>query len=154
MNEAGNSPLYLRQALRFSCTGCGTCCTGSDEYGVFVTGQEIHTIRRTLDIGEAWLRRRYIRREEGGWLLRSDSHGRCVFLRPDKGCRIYAARPVQCRTYPFWPELMRHTKDWRREGQRCEGIGRGPVVAKTVIIRALRQQQQVNLCYERERTEV
>ncbi len=54
-------------------------------------------------------------------------NGRCEFLGNDNRCRIYAVRPRQCRTYPFWPELMTPGA-WRAEAARCEGIGRGGVV--------------------------
>ena len=35
----------------------------------------------------------------------------CVFLKEDpergrKTCSIYPVRPLQCRTWPFWPENL------------------------------------------------
>lgn len=41
-------------------------------------------------------------------------HG-CVFLDPRGQCSIYAVRPVQCRTYPFWPSLVDAQEDWDDE---------------------------------------
>lgn len=30
--------------------------------------------------------------------------------------------PMQCRTYPFWPEPLTSRHDWEAEALRCEGI--------------------------------
>jgi Fe-S-cluster containining protein len=43
----------------------------------------------------------------------------CIFL--DTGtnqCRIYEARPTQCRTYPFWPSIVASVQDWNDECRR------------------------------------
>jgi spermidine synthase len=53
--------------------------------------------------------------------------GACVFLK-GRLCSVYEARPTQCRTYPFWPEVM-SPLGWLRESARCEGIGRQDVPA-------------------------
>jgi hypothetical protein len=35
---------------------------------------------------------------------------------------VYSARPLQCSTYPWWPELL-SSSEWREEGASvCEGI--------------------------------
>ena len=45
----------------------------------------------------------------------------CIFLE-DKLCSIYKVRPVQCATYPWWPELM-DPAAWQQEGKEvCEGF--------------------------------
>jgi Fe-S-cluster containining protein len=72
-------------------------------------------------------------------VLASSADDRCVFLAPEGRCRIYSARPQQCITYPFWPEVLATAKAWRREAKRCEGIGRGAVVPLHVIEDALRR---------------
>jgi hypothetical protein len=41
----------------------------------------------------------------------------CVFLDGEgKMCTIYAARPVQCRTYPYWPSIIDSEAAWSNEG--------------------------------------
>jgi uncharacterized protein len=57
--------------------------------------------------------------------IRIDADGRCSLLGRDMRCRVYAQRPRQCRTYPFWPEVVGSRAAWQREARRCEGIGRG-----------------------------
>lgn len=30
----------------------------------------------------------------------------CIFLQSDNTCSIHQVRPLQCSTYPWWPDLM------------------------------------------------
>ena len=108
---------------RFQCTGCGHCCTGGKSYYVAATRTEQRRIQKFLKIGWAWFRRRYVVRVDAHTEGLTMAGGACAFLDGQR-CRIYAVRPAQCRTYPFWPELA-DPKTWRAESKRCEGIGRG-----------------------------
>lgn len=120
---------YEETSLRFQCTGCGRCCSGDPDYYVFLTPGEADGIRCHLRVSERWFKRRYLRRTSADELvINNQGGGRCVFLDKDNRCRIYTARPLQCRTYPFWPEVARSRTAWRREARRCEGIDQGHVV--------------------------
>ena len=78
-------------------------------------------------------RRAYAKREHGRWTLQEIRTGRgeydCVFLRRDEQgkalCSIYAVRPTQCRTWPFWSENLRSQRAWRAAAKTCPGIERG-----------------------------
>jgi hypothetical protein len=37
-------------------------------------------------------------------------------------------KPVQCRLYPFWPELVENRANWEAERTMCPGIGKGGLV--------------------------
>ncbi|KAJ1430089.1 hypothetical protein B484DRAFT_396069 [Ochromonadaceae sp. CCMP2298] len=40
----------------------------------------------------------------------------CVFLDDDgKRCTVYNARPIQCRTYPWWPNMIANADAWAVE---------------------------------------
>ncbi len=136
----------MSRKLRFECTGCGGCCTGRDnarvEYYVAVTPTERERIRVYLGISPEWFRRRYLMRYEDGQHSLRWKDDRCVFLDGDKRCRIYPVRPVQCRTYPFWPEIVESRVGWRVEGRSCEGIGRGGVVPLAHVRRQFARQQR------------
>ena len=54
------------------------------------------------------------------------------------GGRVYPVRPLQCRTYPFWPEVLASRQAWQREARRCEGINRGRAVPAGRIRRQLK----------------
>lgn len=131
-------PTMAKQSIkqpRFRCTGCGQCCTGDPAtHYVAVSRDEQKRIYRFLGISARQFRRQYLETaaddSEGIRLLDSN---RCPFLQPDQRCRIYSVRPDQCLTYPFWPELVTSQANWEQEQSRCEGIGRGPVLAASEI---------------------
>lgn len=133
-------PYYEQVPLRFRCTGCGRCCTGnSATHYVAVSAREQERIRESLGLTRDWFRRRYLEPlAEGGHGIRLGSDGRCPFLTRDGRCHIYAARPGQCRTYPFWPEVVSTATTWRAEARRCEGIDCGPVIPLSEIRRRIR----------------
>jgi Fe-S-cluster containining protein len=127
-----------RTTLRFTCTGCGDCCTGDPkDYWVETTLAERQRIAKYLGISMQWLRRRYLVREEDSTGIGMQG-GRCTFLEGNR-CRIYAVRPTQCRTYPLWPELLTSNAAWKAEARRCEGIGRGAIIPLAKIRKALTQ---------------
>ena len=57
-------------------------------------------------------------------LRETKKNGDCIFLK-NKRCSIYSARPIQCRTWPFWEENMQ-AKKWNHSLKNfCPGIGKG-----------------------------
>jgi Fe-S-cluster containining protein len=57
--------------------------------------------------------------EATSWLRLSEKENGCILLGDDgKLCSIYEARPVQCRTYPFWPTIMQTKESWDSECRR------------------------------------
>jgi Fe-S-cluster containining protein len=63
--------------------------------------------------------------------------GDCIFWDAKKGCTVYPARPVQCRTWPFWPENVETPEDWTRVRQVCPGSGRGRLYSAQEIIESI-----------------
>ena len=119
------------ETLPFECTGCGKCCqtTGSVwlsptetakaasllriSAGDFIDTYGSHTIcdlDDTNDSAEDEI-------QSATWVrLRDSDQGGCVFLDSEtKFCTIYEARPSQCSTYPFWPNLMESKQAWNSE---------------------------------------
>jgi len=138
-------PLYERRSLCFSCTGCGDCCSTGDDYYVYLTAEEAERIRNYLKLSKGWFRRRYLERlDNGERVAASAADGRCIFLDSSKQCKVYAVRPLQCSTYPFWPELVSTSKAWQAEAARCEGINCG----KAVPVERIRRS--VNACLAQE----
>jgi uncharacterized protein len=89
-----------------------------------------------LGISEDDFHQRYARKVHGRWSLReyrTGAHGyNCVFLdrdsQPGKAiCSLYHARPMQCRTWPFWPENLESVEEWEAVKQRtpCPGMNAG-----------------------------
>ena len=110
---------------------------------VYVSNEEIEKVSDFLGLSRAWFKRRYLLRlPEEGWVLAVSDDETCVFLGADKRCTIYEVRPVQCLSYPYWPEVVLRKSDWKRESRRCEGIGQGKIVSKKKIAALLKQQEK------------
>lgn len=123
-----DSPWYAK-GLCFSCTGCGACCTGSPGY-VWVSEEEIIEIAAFLEITVDDFSRRFLRWVKGKYsLIELPKTYDCVFLK-DKKCQIYSVRPVQCRTFPWWPKHLASSQDWEDLKGYCEGVDpEAPVVS-------------------------
>ena len=117
---------WYASGLRFTCeAGCGLCCTGAPGF-VCVTAEEIADIAARLGLPADLFARRCLRRVYGKVSLKEQPGGDCIFLeRPAMTCGIYDVRPTQCRTYPFWPEILRSREHWEAEAGVCPGLGAG-----------------------------
>lgn len=114
--------VWYKEGLRFQCTGCGGCCTGAPGY-VWLTEEDILAIAEFLDLPLQEFADRFLRSVNGKISLREISPSNdCVFLEDKKRCSIYAARPKQCRTFPFWPNNLKSKSDWEKAALACEGI--------------------------------
>lgn len=113
---------WYPEGLRFSCTQCGDCCTGRPGY-VWVSPSEVEAIATLLEISLEEMAKRYLRNVGSRVSLIERPNGDCVFY--SSGCTIYPVRPVQCRTFPFWPENLRTAADWGEAASECPGMGKG-----------------------------
>jgi len=92
---------------------------------VYINEHECGQLAEFLGSNPKEFKRRFTFVDDQGWRQLNFRQGRCVFLDADERCGVYAARPLQCRTFPFWPELIRSGR-WTRQARRlCEGVGRG-----------------------------
>lgn len=130
-----NMPGYHENnPLRFACTGCGACCIGRKDDYVLVNRGEADAIQLFLGLSRDWFRRRYLTKlDHGEYGINLGPDGRCPFLNADDMCSIYTIRPRQCRSYPFWPEIVNNATSWSTEARRCEGIDRGHIVSRQKI---------------------
>lgn len=119
---------WYKEGLRFECTGCGQCCTGGPGY-IWVNDDEICAMAAHLNLSLQEFADRHLRKINGRLSLREDPvNFDCTFLKDNK-CSIYHLRPTQCRTFPWWPTLLKTKKDWEEASFRCEGIScSAPVV--------------------------
>jgi uncharacterized protein len=136
---AENEPWY-KDGLRFKCTGCGKCCTGSPGY-VWVTEDEIVKMSEFLGIGVDEFVKKYIRQRFDRYALieMKAKNYDCVFLK-DNMCLVYAARPLQCRTFPWWKENLTSEQSWKQTAEGCEGINdEAPLIPCTLIEQELQK---------------
>ena len=116
---------WYRDGLRFECTQCGNCCTGTPGV-VWVDDEEIAAIAEFLDKPVGEIRLMNCRRVAGRVSLNEYANGDCVYFDPvNRGCTIYPVRPKQCRTWPFWDSIIENEKDWKSIQPGCPGAGCG-----------------------------
>lgn len=118
--------LWYQDGLRFSCTGCGDCCTGGPGF-VWVNKEEMQQLAVAMQCADvAEFERLYVVPVGNRHSLRERSNYDCVLLDPDtRQCRVYAVRPRQCRTWPFWDSNVETPESWERTCQVCPGSGQG-----------------------------
>lgn len=128
---------WYKDGLHFKCTGCGKCCTGAPGF-VFLTEEDIQKLLQHLKISKEEFVRRYTKSFNGRLSLRDDTPNySCIFLKDGKYCQVYQARPVQCKTYPYWLGNISSEAQWMEESERCEGINHpdAPLIPKEEIER-------------------
>jgi Fe-S-cluster containining protein len=117
---------WYSEGLRFECTQCGNCCTGATGY-VWLNKQEIQSLADLVEDGDvAGFERKYVRQVGVRKSLKERDNFDCVlFDSQTRRCRVYAARPRQCRTWPFWDSNLKNPEAWEATCQVCPGSGQG-----------------------------
>ncbi|WP_397569650.1 YkgJ family cysteine cluster protein [Schlesneria sp. T3-172] len=119
---------WYSDGLKFKCTQCGNCCTGSPGV-VWVTDEELQAIAdfRGESIGET--RITHTKLLGGRRTLRDYPNGDCTFFDGQtRRCTIYPVRPPQCGTWPFWNSNLESQDTWKRGQTVCPGMGNGDLV--------------------------
>lgn len=130
---------WYRDGLRFACKRCGNCCTGKGSV-VVVTPREREALARHLGMTVAEFEAAHTRVAFDDVVLRDDeASGDCEWLVRDAdgttACRVNAAKPDQCASYPFWPRVVASRDAWEAESAKCRGIGEGDPVPAAEIDR-------------------
>ena len=124
------APWYA-EGLRFKCTQCGGCCTGGPGF-VWFDEDEGAAMAKAKGLDTAEFYERYAKKKFGRWSLDEVRVARgqydCVFLARPGGldspgrCTIYADRPTQCRTWPFWDSNVQSREAWAEAAEDCPGM--------------------------------
>ena len=141
-----SSKKWWEKGIRFQCQQSGNCCVSRGQYGyVYMTLKDRKAMAQLLKLSTAAFTRKYCAKTEDHYHLKdSKNSDNCIFLEGHK-CKVYKARPTQCRTWPFWPEHM-GAKTWKNEITKfCPGVGKGPVIPKDVISEQLNRQIDADL---------
>jgi uncharacterized protein len=105
------------------CESCeGRCCTGESGY-IYLSKDEIIAIASLLELDLDTFAKRYLFQKNYKYSLKevqyNDSYDCIFFDRNKNGCSIYEARPLQCRTFPFWDYFKQRVDILKLE---CPGI--------------------------------
>jgi Fe-S-cluster containining protein len=105
---------------------------------VWVSQEEIRQLADFLDQPVDQVRGLYTRVAHRGRTLRELSNGDCIFFDRKHGCTVYAVRPRQCRTWPFWESTIRDPEAWEHTCRSCPGAGKGELISEEEITRRIR----------------
>ena len=118
---------FYREGLSFECTRCSACCRHDPGF-VFLSVSDLRRLSDFHGISPEEFSSAYCRKVDAGGFkrlsLKEKSNNDCWFW-GDNGCMVYEARPLQCRSYPFWFSLTASREVWDAEGKSCPGINRG-----------------------------
>jgi Fe-S-cluster containining protein len=109
---------------------------------VWVSVDEIEQLARFRGETTEEFSARYVRLVGTRFSLIERPGGDCIFWDRAAGCTVYTARPVQCRTWPFWPENVETTEDWEHTTKICPGAGQGRHYTADEIIESIGMVQQ------------
>lgn len=134
---------WYSDGLRFECTGCGKCCRcDADEIGyVYLNGDDILALSQCLNMSEAEFREKYTASKDIYTIIAKPEED-CLFLK-DNHCSVYTARPLQCRTWPFWKTNLAKNKWERNVLSVCPGTGKGRLYSKEEIDRISEDESEV-----------
>lgn len=121
----------------FNCHRCGACChVGHGR--VWIEPEEIGALAAACGSAPAAFAARHVVAAEGRLSLREKPDGCCALLEDGNRCTVYEARPAQCRSFPFWPDLLAGGLALERAAGYCPGIQRipEPELAAAVLPRA------------------
>jgi hypothetical protein len=100
---------------RFQCLRCGHCCEGAGT--VRVLAEEVDAMARVLGVDPYEFTSRYARltANRRDLVLTDREDGACIFLTEDRQCRVQAAKPRQCRDFPW-------TWNYAGSEEHCAGM--------------------------------
>lgn len=113
---------WYKNGLHFNCTSCGQCCTGVPGF-VWLSKKEIIDISKFLKISKKSFLKKYTKKVKNLISLKEKIPSYdCIFFE-NKKCKIYKIRPLQCKTYPFWPQNLTSKKAWEEHvTKNCPGV--------------------------------
>ena len=106
-----------------ACETCeGRCCTGESGY-IYVNKSEIFAIADLLNLDVNDFAVEYLFKKGYKYSIKELKHKdsyECIFYnRESNGCKIYNARPTQCKSFPFWDYYKSRVDELKEE---CPGI--------------------------------
>lgn len=120
--------------MRFECQeSCGgKCCSFGWSGGGFIfltkadrSRIQLHTGKRVADFAKRGYfdSTRFTQVPTQQYYL-DQKEGLCIFFKGGK-CSVYSHRPTQCRTFPYWPEIVQLAHNQQEFAKVCPGIGVG-----------------------------
>ena len=126
---------YFSDGLAFECTRCSSCCRHDPGY-VFMSRKDVDLITEHLGLTELQFKEKFCRVVDFGIVTRlsltEKRNNDCIFWE-GAGCSIYEARPLQCRSFPFWMQNVESRDNWYAAAEDCPGMNHGTVHSQETI---------------------
>lgn len=113
---------WYAQGLRFECQRCGACCQRKGG-SVWLMAEDLDRLAAACHLSLEAFGFQYCVAGAGRRLQSID--GGCVLLEPDGLCGLYRARPLQCRTWPWWAGVIASRGAWQAATSSCPGMNCG-----------------------------
>jgi hypothetical protein len=128
------------KSVRFTCQrGCTNCC--NQEGMVYLTENDLVRAATFVGMTPAAFEKKYVVRTRDELRFRKPRKKQCPFLL-ESGCSIHPAKPTQCKTFPFWPELLERKVEWDEAATYCPGIGKGPLIQIAAAMEVAEEQRR------------
>ena len=114
---------------------------------VYLTEDDLKRAAKFVGKTAKAFEKKYVYRTAHQLRFRKPRDKQCPFLITEgagRGCSIHPAKPTQCRTFPFWPELVGDPGAWKGAQSYCPGIGKGKLIQ---IGRAMEMTEEQRLAY-------
>lgn len=118
---------FYKDGLRFECQRCSFCCGHSPGF-VYLSYADLDNLCSHFKMSRREFIEKYCRwvNYYGGvevLSLLEKKNWDCILW--ENGCSAYDARPVQCRTYPFWSWMVENKAMWDDCAKDCPGMNKG-----------------------------
>ena len=134
--------VFYGSGLRFECTRCSECCRHTSGY-VFLSETDLETLVRVTGSERPEFLRTFCSQVPFGVArrisLKEKPNLDCIFWE-NGGCSIYEARPLQCRSFPFWSACVSSSEEWELHARLCPGMGKGALHPRSEIEHWLKQR--------------
>lgn len=135
--------VFYRDGLHFECQRCSNCCRHEPGF-VFLSYNDLKRLESGTGLSRSefvseYCRGVYIHGAYRLSLVEKENYD-CIFWTPE-GCKVYEHRPLQCRSYPFWPENLENRQRWDALRIACPGVNRGPLHLYEEIEEWLRRRE-------------
>jgi len=137
-------PFYA-EGLKFSCTRCSSCCRHESGF-VYLSENDLSRLANEFKLDytafvETWCRWIPFTPGTERLSLKEKSNFDCIFW--NNSCGVYNARPLQCRSFPFWGDhVLCSQKAWEAAGRDCPGINNGELHSREEIEGFIRQTEE------------
>ena len=109
-----------------------------------MNSSEVIELARVMQMTEDEFRSRFVRKVGNRYSLTEYPDGDCILLDPQtRHCLAYDARPVQCRTWPFWTSNLKTPQAWQETCDICPGAGKGELYSLDKI--EIERRKKTNL---------